>query len=133
MHEKVWCKCVRDGYKCDEDQLDRHDSSKRRMSYMGGYVGELDELLMDMGQARDEVWATRAAEKTAQRERDEEKDQLQSRLLPLQQRERIWETAQKQNKLDREEEFKGGTSASWPFYGYGAFQFEPARCGPCAN
>ena len=81
MHEKVSWKSVCDRYKRIQDQFDRRGSCERRMSGMRGAVGELNELWMHMRQAWDDVLATKAAEKTAQRERDEEKDRIGKALV----------------------------------------------------
>ena len=51
------------------------------MSGIWEEVGELDELLMDMRQAQEDVLATMTAEKTAKRERDEEKDRIGKALM----------------------------------------------------
>ena len=51
------------------------------MSGIGGEVGEMDELLMEMRQARDDVLAQKACEKTAQQERDDEKDSIGRELV----------------------------------------------------
>ena len=81
VHEKVSWKTVRDCYKHILDQLDKRDICERRMSGIGGEVGQLDELLMDMQQAREDLLATMTAEKTGQRERDEEKDRIGKALV----------------------------------------------------
>ena len=79
--EKVSWKTVRDRYKRIQDQFDKRDSCERRMSGTGSKFGELDELVMDMRQARQDLFATKTAEKNAQRERDEEKDRIDMALV----------------------------------------------------
>eukprot|EP00171_Calliarthron_tuberculosum_P017892 IDg17892t1 len=54
---------------------------QRRISGIGGNMEELDELLIYMRQARDDVLATKAAEKTAQRERDKKNDRIGMALV----------------------------------------------------
>ena len=81
VHEKVSWKTVRDRYKRIQDQFDKRDSCERRTSGIGGEVGELDELLMDMRQAREDFLVTKTAKKIAQRERDEEKDRVGKALV----------------------------------------------------
>lgn len=51
----------------------KKDSRKRLTSGIGGEVGEMYELLMDMQQTREDLLATTAAKKTAQRDCNEEK------------------------------------------------------------
>ena len=81
MKEKVTWKSVRDRYKKIQEKFDKRDNCERRISGSGGEVGEMDELLMEMKQARDDILAQKACEKTAQRERDDEKDQIGRELL----------------------------------------------------
>ena len=78
------------------------------MSGIGGEVGEMDELLMEMRQARDDILAQKACEKTAQRKREDEKDQIGKELVA---------SASKHNKegsqsaLDDEEMRSAGKNA----------------------
>ena len=51
------------------------------MSGTGGEVRALNELLMYMRQAREDLLATKTAEKTAQRECDQEKDRIGRALV----------------------------------------------------
>ena len=51
------------------------------MSEIGAEVGELDELLTDMRQAREDLLAAKTAEKIAQRERDEKMDRIGKALV----------------------------------------------------
>ena len=57
MKEKGTCKSVRDHYGRIQEKFDKRDNCERRMSGIGGEVGETDELLMEMRQARDDILA----------------------------------------------------------------------------
>lgn len=81
MKEKVAWEGVGDRYKRIQKTFDKRDNCERKISGIGGEVGEMDELLMDMRQARDDIFAQKACEKTAQRERHDEKDRIGKELV----------------------------------------------------
>ena len=48
---------------------------------MGGKIGDMDELLATMKEARDDVQKTRTSERTAKEEREKEKEIISRSLL----------------------------------------------------
>ena len=83
---------MRDRYKRIQDPLERRDSCELLMLGIGGEVGEPGELLMDVGQARDGVFMTKATERTVKREHDEDKDQIGTAIIASAARRKLCDT-----------------------------------------
>jgi hypothetical protein len=81
MKTAVTSKSIQDRYVKLQKIYDRGDAAQRKMSGVGGDVGELDELLAGMQQDRDDLETNRAAERSAATEREEVKERIGKELV----------------------------------------------------
>ena len=63
--QTVTWKSVRDCYKRLQEHFDKSDNANQRLSGVGGEIGEMEELLMSMREARDDLSVPKTAKKTA--------------------------------------------------------------------
>ena len=78
---KVTGKSIQDRYIKLQAAFDKGDAKEFKMSGMGGEVGEIEELLAMMKEARDDLDKQQKAETDAKKERDEEKERLGNELV----------------------------------------------------
>jgi hypothetical protein len=81
MKTAVTSKSIQDRYVKLQKIYDRGDAAQRKMSGVGGDVGELDELLAGVQEARDDLQTNRAAERSAAREQEEAKERIGKELV----------------------------------------------------
>lgn len=81
MNQKVTWKSVQDRYKRLQADFDKSDKRNQMMSGVGGEVGELEELLMEMREARDDMDSKKGADRAAQKAADEEKERVGQELV----------------------------------------------------
>ena len=65
---------MRDRYKRLQEKFDRNDNANQRISGVGGEVSEMEELLMAMREARDDLDMEKNAKNTAELELDRRKE-----------------------------------------------------------
>jgi hypothetical protein len=61
--------------------FDRGDAAQRKMSGVGGEVGELEELLCEMKEPRDDLETQQVAQRTGARESEEAKECIGKELV----------------------------------------------------
>ena len=98
----VTWKSVRDRYKRIQEQFDKADNANQKMPGVGGDVGEMDELLMEMRQKRDDIAAEKTADKDAQRQRDAEKERIGNALMVVATKGKSEETVEVHSDSDGE-------------------------------
>jgi hypothetical protein len=81
MKTSVSSKSIQDRYVKLQTLFDRGDAAQRKMSGVGGEVGELEELLCEMQEARDDLETQQVAQRTAAREREEAKERIGKELV----------------------------------------------------
>ena len=81
MKTSVSSKSIQDRYVKLQTLFDRGDAAQRKMSGVGGEVGELEELLGEMQEARDDLETQQAAQRTAAKEREEAKERIGKELV----------------------------------------------------
>ena len=81
--QTVTWKSVRDRYKRVQEQFDKSDNANQRLSGVGGEIGEMEELLMGMREACDDLAVQKTAKKTAQQETDREKEMIGQALVEM--------------------------------------------------
>ena len=81
MHINVTSMSIQDRYVKLQTLHDRGDAAQRKMSGVGGEVGELEELLGEMQEARDDLDTQQAAQRTAAKEREEAKEWIGEELV----------------------------------------------------
>jgi hypothetical protein len=81
MKTSVSSKSIQDRYVKLQTLFDRGDAAQRKMSGVGGEVGELEELLGEMQEARDDLETQQVAQRTAAREREEAKERIGKELV----------------------------------------------------
>ena len=93
---------MRDRYKWIQEQFDKADNAIQKMSGVRGDVGEMDELLMEMRQKRDDIAAEKTADKDAQRQRDAEKGRIGNALMVVATKRKSEETVEVHSDSDGE-------------------------------
>jgi hypothetical protein len=81
MNTTVTSKSIQDRYLKLQTFYDRGETAQRKMSGVGGEVGELEELLGAMQEARADLEMKQTAERSAAREREEQKERLGKELV----------------------------------------------------
>jgi hypothetical protein len=76
MRTKVTSKSIQDRYVKIQAIYERDDAAQQNMSGVDGEVGELEELLGTMQEARADLETQKAAERSAAREREEAKERI---------------------------------------------------------
>lgn len=106
MRTSVTWKSVQDRYKRLQEVFDREDNANKVLSGVsGGAMGELDELLMGMREARDDLDAHKKAEHMERRAMDEAKERAGLALVDA-------ATTRRSEEDDEVAEVVDGTSAS---------------------
>lgn len=80
MMRKMTWKSARDRYQSLQTALDRYDKNKN-MYGVGRDAGEMDELLLSMRDARDDLLERGTAKKKVRKEQDEEKEGIGNDLM----------------------------------------------------
>ena len=76
-------KSVRDRYKRLQERFYKSYKLNQRLSGVDGEIGEVEELLMAVPEARDDLAVKRTAKKTAQQETDREKEMIGQALVDM--------------------------------------------------
>ena len=97
VFQTVTWKSVRDRYKRLQEQFHKSDNANQRLSGVGGEVGEIEELLMEMREARDDLAVQKTAKKTAQQETDREKEIIGQALVEMSLKRRASDNAREES------------------------------------
>jgi hypothetical protein len=81
MHINVTSKSIQDRYVKLQTLYDRGDAAQQKMLGVCGEVGELEELLGEMQEARDDLETQQAAQRAAANEREEAKEHIGKELV----------------------------------------------------
>ena len=81
LSQKVTAKSIQDRYKKIQHGFDRRDAADRKLSGVGGEIGELDELLGMMAEGRNDVEKEKMAVKAAQEEKEAKKERVGRELV----------------------------------------------------
>jgi hypothetical protein len=81
MRTNVTSKSIQDRYVKLQALYERGDAAQRKMSGVGGGVGELEEILGSMQEARADLETQKTAERSASKERGEAKERIGKELV----------------------------------------------------
>ena len=98
--QTVTWKSVRDRYKRPKEQFDKRDNANQFVSGVGRESGEMEELLMEMQEARDDLAVQKTAKKTTQQETDREKEMIGQELVEMSLKRRTADHASKESMKD---------------------------------